>query len=38
LLDHGGTLDAVAGPPARTAPVMDDISRFIAAQGAEPPR
>jgi acetyl esterase/lipase len=43
LLDHGGTLDALAGLPAQTlsaraARVMDDISRFIAAQVAELPR
>ena len=38
LLNHGATLDAVAAPPNRTAPIMDDITRFIAALGAETPR
>lgn len=38
LLDHSGTLDAIAGPPDPTAPVLNDISCFIAAQGIRLPK
>jgi acetyl esterase/lipase len=36
LLGHSDTLDALGGMPGQTAPVMDDIARFLAAQGVLP--
>jgi acetyl esterase/lipase len=36
LLGHNDTLDALGGMPGQTAPVMDDIARFLAAQGVRP--
>jgi acetyl esterase/lipase len=35
-LEHNGTLEALGGVPGQTAPVMDDIVRFLAAQGVGP--
>jgi acetyl esterase/lipase len=36
LLDHNDTLDAMGGMPGQTAPVMDDVVRFLAEQGVRP--
>jgi acetyl esterase/lipase len=36
LLGHNDTADALGGMPGQTAPVMDDIADFLAAQGVRP--
>ena len=36
LLGHNDTLDALGGMPGQTAPVMDDVARFLIAQGVRP--